>query len=222
MWTRFSAEFAPGGLIDGCSATERQLAWMTSTNNANEGALGAYRVAMRGKASLTVHQYNAQAMFRRNDTQDFMDAVLTPDDHAYIMREARRIEARTRQKIVDFRVKTAVMQKEKAVAKIRRDAILLREALTLPLVLPAKMAALTVPKIVEQLKSYHARGVPNILPMSKHHLKSDKLAALKIAYEWYKAHGKPVVLPDLAPENVELLPQIVEDWQVEEDVEMED
>ncbi|KAJ7450654.1 hypothetical protein B0H11DRAFT_2330808, partial [Mycena galericulata] len=42
-----------------CSATERQLAWMPSTNDANEGALGAYRVAVRGKPSLTLHQYNA-------------------------------------------------------------------------------------------------------------------------------------------------------------------
>ncbi|KAJ7021279.1 hypothetical protein C8F04DRAFT_973055, partial [Mycena alexandri] len=41
-WIRFSAEFAPGGLIDTCTATEKQLAWMPSTNDDNEGALGAY------------------------------------------------------------------------------------------------------------------------------------------------------------------------------------
>ncbi|KAJ7482108.1 hypothetical protein B0H11DRAFT_2232704 [Mycena galericulata] len=56
-WVRFCAEFAPGGLIDECTATERQLAWMPSTNDANEGALGAYRVHIRGKPSLTLHQY---------------------------------------------------------------------------------------------------------------------------------------------------------------------
>ncbi|KAJ7248128.1 hypothetical protein B0H12DRAFT_1000452, partial [Mycena haematopus] len=123
-FTRFSMEFAPGGLIDTCSATERQAAWMPPTNNANEGGLGSYRVCVRGKPSLTLHQYNALAMFRQNGTQDFMDAVLTAEDHAYIMREARRIdvsgeEAKMRQKIVDFRVRTAAMQKEKALAKIR-------------------------------------------------------------------------------------------------------
>ncbi|KAJ7475256.1 hypothetical protein B0H11DRAFT_1810745, partial [Mycena galericulata] len=126
-WTRFSAEFAPGGIIDTCTATERQLAWMPSTNDANEGALGAYRVAVRGKPSLTLHQYNAQAMFRRNETQDFMDAVFTAEDHAYIMREARRIdasgeEAQRREEIVDFRIRTAEMQKTKALAKIQKDA----------------------------------------------------------------------------------------------------
>ncbi|KAF7362669.1 hypothetical protein MVEN_00616200 [Mycena venus] len=45
-FTRFSAEFAPGGLIDSCSATEKQLAWMPSTNNSNEGGLAAYTVAV--------------------------------------------------------------------------------------------------------------------------------------------------------------------------------
>ncbi|KAF8203541.1 hypothetical protein K438DRAFT_1472661, partial [Mycena galopus ATCC 62051] len=121
-WVRFSSEFVPSGLIDICSATERQAAWMPSTNDANEGGLGGYRVAVRGKPCLTLHQYNARAMFDRNDTQAFMDAVLSPEDHAYIMREARRIdasgvEAEKQRKIVDFRVQTAEMNKEKALAK---------------------------------------------------------------------------------------------------------
>ncbi|KAF8202587.1 hypothetical protein K438DRAFT_1757917 [Mycena galopus ATCC 62051] len=119
-WVRFSSEFAPGGVIDQCSAIEKQLAWMPSTNDANEGALGSYRVAVRGKPSLTLHQYNSLAMYRRNDTQDFMDAVLTDEDHAFIMREARRVdasgaEALRRQEIVDFRIKTAEMHKENLV-----------------------------------------------------------------------------------------------------------
>jgi hypothetical protein len=121
-WIRFSAEFAPGGIIDLLTATERELAWMPSTNDANEGCLSAYRVAIQGKPTLTLHQCNALAMYRQNDTQDFMEAVLTAEDHAYIMREARRIdasgeEARRCRDIVDFRVKTAEMQKTKAVAK---------------------------------------------------------------------------------------------------------
>jgi hypothetical protein len=124
-WIRFSAEFAPGGLIDECSAAKKQLAWMPSTNDMNEGALGGYRVAMRGKPSLTLHQYNLLAMYCRNDTQAFMDTVLTDEDHAYIMREARKVdssglEGRRRQEIVDFRIKTAQMQKDKAIAAARK------------------------------------------------------------------------------------------------------
>jgi hypothetical protein len=60
-------------------------------------------------------------MYRRNDTQDFMDAVLTNEDHTFIMREVRRVnvsgaEALQCQEIVDFRIKTAEMHKEKALA----------------------------------------------------------------------------------------------------------
>lgn len=45
-WRRFSAEFAPGGLIDEALAEEKHLAWMPATNDVNEGALGAYRVTI--------------------------------------------------------------------------------------------------------------------------------------------------------------------------------
>ncbi|KAJ7829469.1 hypothetical protein B0H13DRAFT_1655732, partial [Mycena leptocephala] len=226
-FTRFSSEFAPGGLIDTCSATEKQAAWMPSTNDANEGGLGAYTVAVRGKPSLTLHQYNAQAMFRRNDTQDFMDAVFTPEDHAYIMREARRIdasgeEAKMRTKIVDFRVRTAAMQKEKAIAKRRKEAEILGANLKRELVSLSEMDALTVPKIVDQLNSYRARGVPDILKISNYRLKADKLQALKKAFEWYQVHKASLPIPVLGPESIELIPEIVEEWVVEEDIEMED
>ncbi|KAJ7877146.1 hypothetical protein B0H13DRAFT_1631869 [Mycena leptocephala] len=226
-FTRFSAEFAPSGLIDSCSATEKQEAWMPSTNDANEGGLGAYTVAVRGKPTLTLHQYNAQAMFRRNNTQDFMNAVFTDEDHAYIMREARRIDAsgeetKMRAKIVDFRIRTAAMQKEKALAKARRAALLLQEHLNRPLVSLPEMSGLTVPKIVDQLNSYRARGVPNILKISNYRLKADKLAALKQAFEWYKVNQTSLPLPQPVSETVEIVPEVVDDWVVEEDVEMEE
>ncbi|KAJ7079354.1 hypothetical protein C8R44DRAFT_754679 [Mycena epipterygia] len=57
---------------------------------------------------------------------------------------------------------------------------------------------------------------PGASRMSKHCLKSDKLEP------WQQVHGQPVILTDLNAESVELLPQIVEEWQVEEDAEMED
>ncbi|KAF7326545.1 hypothetical protein MVEN_02607600 [Mycena venus] len=226
-WTRFSAEFAPGGLINLCTATEKQLAWIPSTNDANEGALGAHRVALWNKPSLMLHQYNALAMFRRNDTQDFMDAVFTDDDHAYIMREARRIdasgaEAERRRQIVDFRVQTAKMNKDKAVAKAKRDAEILQAHLKRRLVTFQETGNLKVPEIVDQLNAYRARGVPNISPISHYKLKADKLAALKKAYEWYEANQASQTTPASVPHQVELVSRIVEDWAAEEDVEMED
>ncbi|KAF7335877.1 hypothetical protein MSAN_02324700 [Mycena sanguinolenta] len=190
-WIRFSSEFAPGGLIDECSATEKQLAWMPSTNDANEGALGAYRVAVRGKPSLTLQQYNSLAMYRRNDTQNFMDAVLTDEDHAYIMREARKIdsdglERLRRQEIVDFRLKTAVMQNAKAFAAARKALETRRQLRKLPMVTRTMdLHNLTIPKIHLQLNALRLRGVPNILPCSRYRVKATKLEALDPALRLY-------------------------------------
>ncbi|KAJ7877232.1 hypothetical protein B0H14DRAFT_3784454 [Mycena olivaceomarginata] len=86
-WIRFSSEFAPGGLIDQSSATEKQLAWMPSTNDANEGALGAYRVAIRG--TLLANKQNAAALRNVLDFSFPADAELTED-------ELRAFQASTR------------------------------------------------------------------------------------------------------------------------------
>ncbi|KAF7364655.1 hypothetical protein MVEN_00335000 [Mycena venus] len=226
-WIRFSAEFAPGGLIDLCTADERQQAWMTPTNDANEGELSGYRVAVRGKPSLTLHQYNALAMFRRNDTQAFMDAVFTDENHAYIMREARRIdasgvEAEKRRKIVDFRIQMAQMNKDKADAKAKHDAEVLEANLKRPLVSLREMDGLKVPGIVDQLNAYRARGVPNILKISNYRLKADKLAALKQAFEWYQVNGASLPVLTGVSAAVQSNPAIIEDWAAEEDVKMEE
>ncbi|KAJ7719825.1 hypothetical protein B0H16DRAFT_1794260 [Mycena metata] len=210
-----------------CSATEKQLAWMPSTNDANEGGLGAYTVAVRGEPTLSLHQYNVQAMFRRNNTQDFMDATFTAEDHAYVMREARRIdasgeEAKMRARIVDFRLRTAAMQKEKALAKIRRAAELRKENLEQELIPRNELSKLTVPKIVDQLNSYRARSVPNILATSNYKLKADKLAALETVFDWYKSNGTLPSVPESTPEDIVPVPEVVDDWEGEEDVEMEE
>ena len=40
-WRRFTAEYAPGGVIDTASAALRAIAWMPTTNDVNEGSLGS-------------------------------------------------------------------------------------------------------------------------------------------------------------------------------------
>ena len=46
-WKRFTSEFDAGGLVDQATDAEKFLAWMSPTNDANEGILGAYRIFMR-------------------------------------------------------------------------------------------------------------------------------------------------------------------------------
>ncbi|KAJ7895747.1 hypothetical protein B0H13DRAFT_1624250 [Mycena leptocephala] len=225
--------FFRGALATWCSATEKQLAWMPSTNDANEGALGSYRVAVRGKPSLTLHQYNSLAMYRRNDTQDFMDAVLTDEDHAFIMREARRVdasgaEALRRQEIVDFRIKTAEMHKEKALAAARKAIQIRRELRRLPIVSRTQiLSELTIPKIHLQLNALRLRGVPDILPNSRYTRKPAKVDALEAALRLYYANRDNYPLPndpeaDKDPDVLTVVLDIVDDWVAEEDAEMEE
>ncbi|KAJ7845342.1 hypothetical protein B0H13DRAFT_2363702 [Mycena leptocephala] len=217
----------------GALATWKQLAWMPSTNDANEGALGSYRVAVRGKPSLTLHQYNSLAMYRRNDTQDFMDAVLTDEDHAFIMREARRVdasgaEALRRQEIVDFRIKTAEMHKEKALAAARKAIQIRRELRRLPIVSRTQiLSELTIPKIHLQLNALRLRGVPDILPNSRYTRKPAKVDALEAALRLYYANRDNYPLPndpeaDKDPDVLTVVLDIVDDWVAEEDAEMEE
>ncbi|KAI0056411.1 hypothetical protein BV25DRAFT_1814075, partial [Artomyces pyxidatus] len=74
-WERFTSEFAPGGLIDQATAIERERAWMPATNDANEGALGSFRLHARIKPNSTIHAYNAQATCTHNGTEDFITAI---------------------------------------------------------------------------------------------------------------------------------------------------
>ncbi|TFK34109.1 hypothetical protein BDQ12DRAFT_614032, partial [Crucibulum laeve] len=68
---------------------EKDLAWMPSTNDVNEGALGQFRVMIRCQPQLTLLQYNAQAMYARNNTAAFMDTMFTEETHQFIRQLAR-------------------------------------------------------------------------------------------------------------------------------------
>ena len=64
-----------------------------STNNANEGALGAYQLWMRQNPSGTQAYFNAQKRFHGNSTQDFMDAMFDDHCHSYIREKARELDS---------------------------------------------------------------------------------------------------------------------------------
>src|SRR6266446_9018538 len=68
-WARFISEFAPGGLIDEATIEEKDLAWMPTTNDVNEGALGQFCVMIRHQPQLTLPGHNAIAMYFCNDTE---------------------------------------------------------------------------------------------------------------------------------------------------------
>jgi hypothetical protein len=68
-WLRFSAEFVEGSAIDNAPASERSQAWMETTNDLNEGALGAWRKAARDDGNMLLLYYNGKTMYKRKCVQ---------------------------------------------------------------------------------------------------------------------------------------------------------
>jgi hypothetical protein len=126
-WERFTSEFDYGGLIDSATAEEKELAWMPTTNDANEGRLGGWRLFARTNPSSTIEQYNNIAMFWKNDTQSFMETYFSPEDHQHIQKVARTEDAsgataKRKAEHVDARLAIATKNTEKVAAKQIKDA----------------------------------------------------------------------------------------------------
>ena len=167
-WKRFTSEFIPGGLIDEATMEEKDLAWLPTTNDVNEGALGSFRVLIRKQPQLTVLHYNAQALFHHNETQAFMSEKFgTEDDYKFLHQEARKMqgvdkkrkheiiehaEARVAQKLETKKVNQA--KKEKNAAKIASiELIMDREA----------VVKLTGEKLRDHFSAFKAAGAPNMI-----------------------------------------------------------
>src|SRR3954451_2034083 len=125
-WKRFTSEFSPGGLIDEATVAEKDMAWMPPTNDINEGALGSFRVLMRQQPQLTLLQFNAQAMFRHNETQIFMKKQFQPDDYKFVRKMARqadsqKLELKRKQKLVQH-TQAKNKKKRAAVEKRKQNA----------------------------------------------------------------------------------------------------
>ncbi|KZP18568.1 hypothetical protein FIBSPDRAFT_956161 [Athelia psychrophila] len=91
-WRRFTTEFTPGGMIDEATDVEKELAWLPPTNDLNEGALGSFRQFMRFNPSTTLLMFNSRTMFECNDTQAFIDAKFSTEDHRLIMKITREVD----------------------------------------------------------------------------------------------------------------------------------
>ena len=101
-WKWFTSEYTLGGLIDEATQEERDLAWMPSTNDVNEGALGQFHVMIRRQPQLTLFQYNACTMFARNETATFMDEMFTEDTHKYVWELARQKDTSEKDRLMDI------------------------------------------------------------------------------------------------------------------------
>lgn len=98
-WECFAGEFAPGGQVDRPTATEKDNAWMPTTNDHNEGGLGALRQAKHRAPNTSLEFINSKSQYKKNNTQSFINAKMnTPEDQASLRRTAREIDSEGREK----------------------------------------------------------------------------------------------------------------------------
>ncbi|KAJ6540776.1 hypothetical protein B0H19DRAFT_959217, partial [Mycena capillaripes] len=99
-WIRFTAEFTSEGGIASLSAAEQDTAAMPSTNDTNEGTLGAdARVAKRRAPRAGLEFINGKSMYKRNNTKAYAAQNLqSPATQAYVRAAARTIDGEHREK----------------------------------------------------------------------------------------------------------------------------
>ncbi|KAL1739797.1 hypothetical protein HDZ31DRAFT_15962, partial [Schizophyllum fasciatum] len=124
-WLRFSSEFAPGGIIDGLSADERDHVFLNATNDRNEGALGSWCVWSRTHPTSSMHAHNSLAMFVRNRTQQFINEFCDDSDDVWAMRAARRydesgVERKRRAEQAEFELRMVDMKRQRQAERVEK------------------------------------------------------------------------------------------------------
>ncbi|KAJ6632369.1 hypothetical protein B0H10DRAFT_2206734 [Mycena sp. CBHHK59/15] len=85
-WERFTTEFEAAKKL---SPEDRRRAFMRATNDANEGKLGEARRAFRNAPSLSIDAFNSRAMYRTNNTANFIAAKFGPEDEKFLRKTQR-------------------------------------------------------------------------------------------------------------------------------------
>lgn len=219
---RFSDEFKEGGSIDKMTAEERKELYFPSTNDVNEGALGAWRLAQRTRVAETLHKFNASKQAAINGTEDFISNVLTEEeDDAYLRRVARardasKLQLQMKRAQIEADKKKAEETRQKELKKIQRQdearAAVLETGKNLVLE-DSGIDGLGCKELDRQLDFHRdaerALDIPEKVPIkSDVKLKAQKAAALKKAAERYRARlvaQVPVPQPSV-PSPVSLTP----------------
>ncbi|EJD07885.1 uncharacterized protein FOMMEDRAFT_74025 [Fomitiporia mediterranea MF3/22] len=191
-WERFSEEYGENGEISRLTKEEKAKAWMPATNDANEGALGAYRISARNHPSMNTETFNAKAKYSRNDTEDFIEAKLAGDEEQAYLRQVARdrlLGKRDKKRRVDISEQheaevTAKRQRiqERKDEQSRRSEYL--EELTLELD-EDRVRQLKVPQLKEQLDKLRRfdRDIPKEKDIGR---KDERLKVLLDALGRYK------------------------------------
>ncbi|CAA7269363.1 unnamed protein product [Cyclocybe aegerita] len=119
-WRQFTQEFTPGGSFDKLTPEQRSRMFILATNDANEGALGSWRVHARFHPNGTANGFSNKARVERNKTELFIEKVCTDEDQLYVMRQVRSDGAAG--ETAKFRQHLLKAQKARALATRQKQA----------------------------------------------------------------------------------------------------
>ncbi|KAJ7609683.1 hypothetical protein FB45DRAFT_762049, partial [Roridomyces roridus] len=196
-WDIFTEEFKEDGPIDQLTAEEKEDMEINGTNDRNEGILAFTRKQKSRCPSGTIAFFEARAMYRQNETEDFISAHANSDEMIlYAMREARKRDSDGSNK--QFRVDEANLliqkaQENKALQEKRLQEAAERRAelLATPVIMETpKLNMLTLAQLTAQMR-IHWRifedpvltAIPNKNMLK---LKADMLTAVKAAVGRHK------------------------------------
>ena len=92
-WIRFSEEYAPERHVASLTPAQHDHAFMPTTNDANEGALGHYQLTMRQKPSLSLLHYNSMMLYKQNCTLGYIKWHFGAKGHAYLCQCTHMIDS---------------------------------------------------------------------------------------------------------------------------------
>lgn len=124
-WITFTEGFEQDSPIAKLSPDQRWMAFLNTTNDCNEGALGMLRIALRRAPNISLFLYNSITMIKQNKVAEFF-ATLDPARLAYIRGEARRmangsVEKLRRIKLAEHRFMKAKVNEETRMAKEMKE-----------------------------------------------------------------------------------------------------
>lgn len=138
-WEGFSQEYQVNGTIAKMTPVQRHAAFLSTTNDVNEGALGLLRVVLRRAPNLSLQGYNARMLLKRNNVVGYIESL--PLEQRAWARKFARSEARLlttgdherkrRLRLAEFKAekakKNAQKAKELAEKHARQDARLAQQ-----------------------------------------------------------------------------------------------
>ena len=163
----------PGGPFDALTLEQRSRIFIPATNDANEGALGSWRVWRRYHPTCTATSFSNKTRAERNNTELFIEKHCNDDDHLYVMRQVRAIgasgeNAQFRQDLIEDRQKQALATRKKQEDAERKKQQEIDRLIAVGLIVDrTAVERMTVPQLDDQLKIH------------KQFLKDDVLAKVK-------------------------------------------